>query len=70
MEKCLYWQHPAVPPINIKAGQWYTLRELKELYDMDYITTFFFPANFSWTDVEEIYPKKKDSKKEVKQTKK
>ena len=66
MTKYLYYNHPAVPPPNIKVGQWYSLDELKTMYSMDYIVYYFFPANFGWESCEEIYPKKK----EIKQTKK
>lgn len=70
MIKYLTYCHASEPPIGIKIGQWYSLDELKERFGLDYVTQFFFPSNFSWTEVEEIYPKKKNSNREVKQNKK
>lgn len=62
MEKYCVYCHASVPPVGIQTGQWYRLEELKERFGLEYVTAFFFPANFSWTDVEEIYPKKKKNK--------
>ena len=63
MQKCLVYNHPAVPPVGIKVGIWYTLEELKEKFDMEYIVYRFQPCNFGWEQVEEIFPKKKEEKK-------
>ena len=61
MQKCLIYNHSAMPPANIKLGQWYTLDELRKVYSfsLDYITAFFMPTNFGWEEIKEIYPKKK-----------
>lgn len=65
MQKCLIYNHSAIPPVNIKLNQWYTLDELRNVYSfsLDYITAFFMPTNFGWEEIEEIYPKKKEDKK-------
>lgn len=70
MIKYLTYFHSSVPPIGIKLNQWYSLEELKEKFTMDYIVNFFFPANFGWEEIEEVYPKKKEVEKEVRKNKK
>lgn len=64
MTKYLIYNHSAVPPFGISVGAWYSLEELKQKFDMDYIVYRFLPANFGWESCEEIYPKK--NKKEDK----
>jgi hypothetical protein len=58
MAKCLIYNHPSVPPVGINLGVWYTLEELKEKFDLEYIVYRFQPTNFGWEEVEEIFPKK------------
>lgn len=65
MEKYLIYAHPSIPPVGIKNGQWYSLGELKEKFDIEYITQFFMPSNFGWEECEEIYPKKKKESDKV-----
>ncbi len=66
MEKYLTYFHPAVAPSGIQLNRWYSLTELKEKFDMDYIVYHFLPANFGWEECEEIYPKKRLTNKETK----
>lgn len=58
MTKYLIYNHPAIPPCGINIGVWYSLDELKQKFDMEYIVYRFSPANFGWESCEEIYPKK------------
>ena len=53
MEKYLVYVHSAIPRGNIKTGIWYSLEELKGMFDMDYIKDFFSPCNFAWEELEE-----------------
>lgn len=58
MTKYLVYIHPAVPSCNIKINTWYSLEELQERFDLDYIKSFFTPANFAWEDLEVTTNKK------------
>ena len=52
MEKYCVYAHSSVPKGNIKIGMWYSLEELKGMFDMDYIKDFFTPSNFAWEEIE------------------
>jgi hypothetical protein len=60
--KYLIYNHPAIPPVGIKVGVWYSLEELKEQFSLEYIVFRFQPTNFGWESVEEIFPKKNKEK--------
>ncbi len=52
MTKYLVYIHPSVPPANIKVGTWYSLEELQERFDSEFIKCFFTPSNFGWEEIE------------------
>ena len=64
MTKYLVYSHAPVPPANIKPNTWYSLEELQERFDIEYIKTFFSTANFAWEDLDEkkVSNLKKDNK--------
>jgi len=53
VDKILVYNHPAVPPVNIKLGRGYLLEELEKDFNLEEMKCFFKDENFSWDEVEE-----------------
>ena len=58
MDKILVYNHPAVPPTNIKLGRGYLLEELECKFTLDEMKCFFKAENFNWEDSVKVDIKK------------
>ena len=51
MDRILVYNHPAVPPINIKLDKGYLLEELEKEFSLDELKCFFKTENFEWDEI-------------------